>query len=193
MSARGVFFVAYKGYGRRDTWFTNVAGAAAIGIALCPTTPPGGDVLKPTNPCGPVSPVADAASKYASVLGHVHAAFLAILFAMVFFMLLIQFTKTTPGIPPEPPKKRRNLLYRISAWAILADALSVGVVTLVTHFEPSVWQGTTCLIYCEAFAFVVFGVAWLVKGQQGLVPFLRDTQQPEPIPPLRAAGSGDDA
>jgi hypothetical protein len=83
MSAMGVFFVAYKGYGRRDTWFTNVAGAAAIGIALCPTTPPGGDVLKPTNPCGPVSPVAYDASKYASVLGHVHAAFLAILFAMV--------------------------------------------------------------------------------------------------------------
>ena len=50
---------------------------------------------------------------------------------MVFFMLLIQFTKTTPGIPPEPPKERRNLLYRISAWAILADALFVGVVTLV--------------------------------------------------------------
>jgi hypothetical protein len=72
--------------------------------------------------------------------------------------------------------------------------LFVGVVTLVTHFEPSVWQGTTWLIYCEAFAFVVFGVAWLVKGQQGLVPFLRDTQQPpEPIPPLRAAGPGDDA
>jgi hypothetical protein len=176
MSAMGVFLVAYKGYERRDTWFTNVAGAAAIGIALCPTTPPGGDVLKPTNPCGPVSPVAYHASKYASVLGHVHAAFLGILFAMVFFMLLLQFTKTTPGVYPELPKRRRNLLYRICAWAIFADALFVGVVTLVTHFEPSVWHGTSWLIYSEAFAFLAFGVAWFVKGRQGFGPFLRDTQ-----------------
>jgi hypothetical protein len=176
MSAMGVFLVAYKGYEPRDTWFTNVAGAAAIGIALCPTTPPGGDVLNPANPCGPVSPVAYHASTYASLLGHVHAAFLGVLFAMVFLMLLIQFTKTTPGVPPELPKKQRNLLYRICAWAIFADALFVGAVTLVTHFEPSVWNGTTWLIYSEAFAFVVFGVAWLVKGRQGFGPFLRDTQ-----------------
>lgn len=193
MSAMGVFFVAYKGYGRRDTWFTNAAGVAAIGIALCPTTPPGGDVLKPANPCGPVSPVTYQPSKYASDLGHFHAVFLGVLFAMVFFMLLFQFTKTTPDAPPEPPKRQRDLLYRICAWAILADALVVGGVTLVTHFDPSVLHGTTWLIYCEAFAFVVFGVAWLVKGRQGLGPFLRDTQLPERIPPPRAVGPGDDA
>lgn len=174
MCAMGVFLVAYKGSQWRDTWFTNVAGAAAIGIALCPTTPPGSDVLKPTNPCGPISPVAYHASKNASALGHVHAALLGVLFAMVFLMLLIQFTRPTPRAQPGP-SKRRHVLYRVCAWAILADAVFVGVVTLVTRFDSSVWRGTTWLIYCEAFAFLVFGIAWFVKGQQGLGPLLRDT------------------
>jgi hypothetical protein len=40
LCALGVFLIAYKGYDGLDTGITNVAGGAAIGVALFPTSDP---------------------------------------------------------------------------------------------------------------------------------------------------------
>jgi hypothetical protein len=39
LCALGVFLVAYNGYDDLDRWITNIAGAAAIIVALFPTKP----------------------------------------------------------------------------------------------------------------------------------------------------------
>jgi hypothetical protein len=102
MCAMGVFFIAYRGLDRWDSWFTNVAGLAAICIALSPTnlpsytTRPNGPnlFLSPKNPCGPVTLVTYHQSSIQQVFSYVHAGSLVALFLMVFLMVLFQFTRT---------------------------------------------------------------------------------------------------
>ena len=40
LCALGVFLITYNGYDRLDSWITNIAGAAAIGVAFFPTSDP---------------------------------------------------------------------------------------------------------------------------------------------------------
>jgi hypothetical protein len=71
-----MFLVGYKGYDRLDSWITNVAGIAAIGVAFFPTSSPS------------FTPI---------WVGHVHPFFAAV--AMVSLALMaLQFTQTSP--PP---------------------------------------------------------------------------------------------
>src|SRR5262249_37249310 len=57
MCAVGVFFVAYRGHDRWDDRLTNVAGLAAICIALFPTMPPPNQFFTRANQCGPSTPI----------------------------------------------------------------------------------------------------------------------------------------
>src|SRR6266436_2966134 len=103
MCAMGVFFVAYRGHDRWDNRFTNVAGLAAICIALSPTTPPyysqspkGGpnQFFSPSNLCGSVTPITYHQSSNQGLFHVVHEVSLVVLFLMVFLMVLVQFTRT---------------------------------------------------------------------------------------------------
>jgi hypothetical protein len=102
MCAMGVFFAAYRGRGRWDNRLTNVAGVAAVCIALFPTMPPSfrlstkgpNQFFLPSNMCGPVTPITYHQSSHQSLFGRVHESSLIVLFLMVFLMVLVQFTRT---------------------------------------------------------------------------------------------------
>lgn len=100
MCAMGIFLAAYRGFNRWDNRFTNVAGLAAICIALCPTMPPsyaphGSNLFfTPANLCGPATPITYHVSTSQKVFGYVHIVSLIVLFVMVFLMVLVQFTLT---------------------------------------------------------------------------------------------------
>jgi len=105
MCAVGVFFVAYHGYDRWDERLTNVAGLAAICIALFPTMPPyyskspngPNQFFTSANQCGPSTPITYHLSSYQSWIRYVHVVSLLVLFLMVFLMVLVQFTRTKPS------------------------------------------------------------------------------------------------
>jgi hypothetical protein len=124
MCAVGVFFVAYRGHDRWDDRFTNLAGLAAIFIALFPTMPPyyskspnGPDkFFTSANQCGPSTQITYHLSSNQSSIRNVHVVSLLVLFLMVFLMVLVQFTRTKPSKAELEPTKGGILARRIRAW-----------------------------------------------------------------------------
>jgi hypothetical protein len=140
MVAIGVFLVCYRGYGRVDDIAGNVAGGAAIGVGLFPTTPVTG------------------ASTGQGVVGDLHTAFAGIFFLTLVFFCLVLFPRSDGS--PTPRKNRRNVVYRVTGILILASIILIGVVKLtdgLAFLHPMLWL--------ETVAILAFGVAWAVKGE----------------------------
>jgi hypothetical protein len=169
LCALGVFLVAYNGYDSVDTRITNVAGGAAIGVALFPTSDPS------------FSP---------AWVGHVHPVFATVAMLSLALMAL-QFTQTGPAgdqavagkakpgwrqhvkrlwlalffryqDPDNPRKLKRNRIYSICAWLIL---LGVALGGAQNFWPESVKEVTQWLFWFEALAVVAFGFSWFVKGE----------------------------
>jgi len=117
MCAVGVFLVAYRGHDRWDDRLTNVAGLAAICIALFPTMPPyyskspngPNQFFTRANQCGPSTLITYHLSPHQSSIRDVHVVSLFVLFLMVFLMVLVQFTRTKPSKAELRPPVRGSL------------------------------------------------------------------------------------
>ena len=123
MCAVGVFLAAYRGHDRWDDRFTNLAGLAAIFIALFPTMPPyyskspngPNQFFTSANQCGPSTPITYHLSSHQSSIRYVHVVSLLVLFLMVFLMVLVQFTRTKPSKAELEPTEGGILARRIRA------------------------------------------------------------------------------
>jgi hypothetical protein len=122
MCAVGVFLAAYRGHDRWDDRLTNLAGLAAICIALFPTLPPGYKAHKGPNPfftrenpCRPSTLITYHLSSHQSWIRNVHVVSLLMLFLMVFLMVLVQFTRTNPSKAEQQSPPRGSLDRRIRA------------------------------------------------------------------------------
>jgi hypothetical protein len=187
----GVFLITYRGYDSVDSWITNVAGAAAIGVAFFPTSNP---------------------SFTPAWVGRVHPYFAAVALVSLALMAL-QFTQTWPtgggagaggaasswaedfrqmglalifryedrGGTRTRRKKIRDRLYSSCAWLIL-----IGVaLAFAQNFWPASAKGVTpWLFWFESLAIVAFGTSWLVKGET----ILTDDPAPRDTPASQADG-----
>ncbi|MBS1914166.1 MAG: DUF998 domain-containing protein [Bacteroidetes bacterium] len=144
MCAIGIFLMSYRGYGN-DHIASLLAGAFAVGIALCPM----GDSATPT--------------AHERLIGNLHYAFAALLFLMLAYFCLRLFTKTDPTKPPTRRKLQRNVVYRICGAIIL---LSIAFVAAISPLPAgaSIWKFNP-VFWMEALAIVAFGISWLVKGE----------------------------
>ena len=162
LCAVGVFLICYR-YQRIDDIITNIAGALAIAVALCPTTPPDATTL-------------------AKVAGYFHDAFAACFLVSMALMCLLLFTRS--DLPPAQrtqAKNTRDLIYRICGILILAfTALALPSALAPTSFIATVHP----LFWCEAIATFAFGFAWWVKGQT----LWRDVTSPSPAEPAAVVG-----
>lgn len=117
MCAVGVFLAAYRGHDRWDDRLTNVAGLAAICVALFPTMPPyyskspngPNQFFTRANQCGPSTLITYHLSPHQSSIRWVHVVSLFVLFLMVFLMVLVQFTRTKPSKAELQPSVRGSL------------------------------------------------------------------------------------
>jgi hypothetical protein len=197
MCAMGIFFVAYRGHDTWDNRLTNAAGAAAIFIALFPTMPPYYSPSTPgpnqfftrSNVCGPATLITYNQSPRQSWFRDVHLLSLALLFLMVFLMVLVQFTKRGPGqdpqqdtdpghslrrirawwralFPADQPARHQNRIYVACAGAIAAS----GLLAVVAAIWPSIGKTAPFLLFAESAAFLFFGIAWYVKGAASAPP-----------------------
>ncbi|MBW0105052.1 DUF998 domain-containing protein [Pseudonocardia sp. KRD291] len=141
LCAVGIFLFCYR-YEQPDDRLGNLAGVAAIGVALFPTRPEG------------------AASAAQTVVGWLHLAFAVAFFVSLAWFCLVLFTRDDGA--PTARKSARNAVYRtcgIVILACLALALFNGLFVpdeLARVLRPLFWL--------EAAAIVAFGVAWFVKG-----------------------------
>ncbi len=138
----GAFLLAYHGYDRWDSLFTNAAGVGAVGVALFPTPP--------NNP-----------STAASIVGDFHFAFGSVMFASLIVIALWLFRKTGLGGRTHA-KQLRDRVYLICGLIMLVSLALAGIVSLpfaagLNSLHPVFWL--------ETIAIAAFGVAWLVKGQ----------------------------
>ena len=156
LCAIGVFFYAYRGYtegGHNDDKAGNFAGVFAIGVALFPTEPSGGLGVP------------------ATFTGIAHAVFAALLFLTLAYFSLVLFTKTHPGRPRTPEKRRRDWVYRAAGYTILASIALIGILGAVRTLgllSPEVIQAVEALnpaFFLESIALTAFGISWAVKGQ----------------------------
>ena len=136
LCAVGVFLICYKGYDWWDAIVGRVAGIAAIGTALVPTT---GEI-------------------------DLHIVFAGIFFLALAFFSLFLFTRTKPGTTPTPDKLRRNRIYRISGGLIVLALILIAVVTQVPAIDAVV-KDLKPVVWLESLAIVAFGVSWMTKGQ----------------------------
>jgi hypothetical protein len=170
MCAIGVFLMSYRGYDWRDAIAGRFAFVCAIGVALFPTSP-----LPPAFP--PATPDQ-------KLIGGVHLTFAALLFLTLAYRFSLKlFTETDPNKTPTRQKLKRNVVYRVSGYIMLACIALIAVAALppiramVERFAPRFWL--------EAIAIVAFGVSWLTKGEA----ILKDQEAPIAAPQTLAAGT----
>ncbi len=151
--AMGFFLFSYRGYGAVDNRCGNLVFIFAIGVALFPTPPdepPDNTMLE-------------------TVVGYVHFAFAGLFFLTLVYFSLRLFTRTGPDRKPTPMKVKRNKIYRFCGRTMLV-CLGLIVVYYVLPFvslEQLAKAIEPCkpVFWLEAIAIMLFGIAWLVKGE----------------------------
>ena len=161
LCAIGVFLLSTKGYpdagpkAARGPGHDQIAGwlacIFAIGVALFPMAP----AMCPTSQ-----------QKH---IGWMHWTLAALLFLTLAYFSLRLFTKTDPTKTPTPRKLKRNRVYRVCGYTILASILLIPV---VTHTPIATYvQALKPVFWLESLAVEAFGVSWLTKGET----ILKDT------------------
>lgn len=143
LCAIGVFLMSYRGYDRRDEIAGKLACVFAVTAALFPTTP------KDTLTGSWTSPI--------------HFIGATLLFLTLAYFSLRLFRRTDPTKPPTLQKIKRNKVYTVCGYLILAAIAGAGVsfafrtAPFFQHYKPVFWF--------ESLAVVAFGVSWLTKGE----------------------------
>ncbi|HWE90184.1 MAG TPA: DUF998 domain-containing protein [Pseudonocardiaceae bacterium] len=148
MCAVGVFLLSYRGTEVFEDIVADVAGVAAIGVALFPTTPSGN------------------ASSIQQAVADVHMACAAVFFVMLAFFCLFRFPRTdyVPAVS-DPHKRQRDIVYYLSGGVILLCLALVWAASWIPATES-----LHPLLWLETAAILSFGVAWFTKGREPLPP-----------------------
>jgi hypothetical protein len=139
------FLASCRGYDRRDEIAGWLAGACAIGVAFFPTTPDG------------------CATPEEKIIGDIHYTFAGILFLTLAYFCLFLFTLTHPDGKPTAQKLKRNTVYVVCGWIMLAC-----IALMLLFIVPVISNLVHCssrTFWLESTAIVAFGVAWLTKGE----------------------------
>ena len=148
LCAIGVFLIFYRGPEPIDNYMGHIAGIAAIGVALLPTTP------------APVVPA--AYQTFPGWVATTHLVCASIFFLALAYFCLVLFVKTKPGAEPTPKKLVRNRIYKICGYVIIASLILIALSLLL---EEEQRRRFAVFLVLESVAVFAFGVAWWVKGE----------------------------
>ncbi|HEX6972674.1 MAG TPA: hypothetical protein VF234_10695 [Limnochordia bacterium] len=178
--AIAVFLICYKGYERIDNLVANLAGFAALLVALFPTPE------EPREAPEAETPLRDSITLFSgpyapdpAFVGWIHFAASAAFFILLAGMSLFLFTRSDPTAPPNPWKEQRNFIYRVCGIVMLVCVAAIPLVRLLLSEAGE--RSSSFVFWLEAIAVVAFGVSWLTKG--GGV--CRDRPEPPRWRPIR--------
>jgi hypothetical protein len=143
LCAIGVFLFVYRGYDPRDFAAGLIAGSGAVGTALFRTTPFGAKT---------------------DLVGGLHYAFAAIFLGTLAYFCLGLFILTEDPATMTEEKKKRNIIYRICGYIIVASLLLI-VANGTTPQIEDVLRPLNPLFLFEEIAVLFFGVSWFTKGE----------------------------
>lgn len=169
----GVFLINYYGHDPEkgdlltDWRVSTAAGVTALAVALVPTLCGAGACYYPLT-------LFDGLIARDTVQGIVHFGAAGLFLTALAVMCLRLFPKTDQ---PEPGrhKLRRNRLYRVCGWTILAMVAALFLFKLVLRNIGQGWDAAWHFTFwAESVAVWAFGIAWLVKGEAmaANIPFL---------------------
>lgn len=172
----GTFLIAYRGLLPRERCISNVAGLAAYGVALFPTSGPGiseGAVFART--LANVTVAANGDKIEARSLGYfqlfpgvdyLHFGSAAVLFGFLAYCALFVFTRRSAQNPHDAggrPKKMRNGIYLVCGVVILLSMMAL-LAKLLFGLDAE-WNKHSLTFVFETTALWAFGASWLVKGR----------------------------
>lgn len=139
LCAIGAFLWLYKGYRTRENVALNLAGLAAIGIALFPT---------------------DLGDEITTATGLVHGICAVTYFLAIAFVCLFEAKATLPLLHDEAKQRLYAMAYR------LLGVLMVGLPLLVValHWVPRAAEEGGAVFWLEFVAIYVFAAYWIVKS-----------------------------
>jgi hypothetical protein len=156
LCAVGLFLFSYNGpalVDRRAAW---LAAVAAITVAFFPTAPY-------CSSCGQCVQVIAKGYKWVDTIHYSAATLLFLCFA---FFSLVLFTKSDPAKNKTARKKKRNVVYVICGYTILACMAAIALLQVMGVAElPLLQNFTQSTFVLEAIALFAFGFSWLVKGE----------------------------
>jgi hypothetical protein len=153
MCAVGVFLLSYSGTAFFEDLISDVAGVAAICVALFPTTPP-----------PPVSGTQH-------VIAIVHAVSACVFFGMLALFCLLRFPRVNEGETAGERPKWHNPVFYAAGGVIVACLLLVAIASRIPGVDP-----IHPMLILETVAIMAFGLAWFVKG------FEHDVDGPVAVP-----------
>ncbi|MEV7026265.1 hypothetical protein [Kitasatospora sp. NPDC093558] len=138
LCALGVFLVCYR-FDRRDDRWSTAAGACAIGVALCPTSPP--------NP-----------TAFQATIGAVHLVLAGLLYVVLALFSIYSFR--------DPRYERKPWVARgyLVAGVLIPALLLLAVVAALTHLGTD-WPIRPVYL-CEWLATWAFGAAWTAAAAE---------------------------
>jgi succinate dehydrogenase hydrophobic anchor subunit len=151
LCAIALFLFAYSGYDKLDFWMAKAAGLLGFFVAIFPDDP---DL---TNPC-----TIQCMQNIPGWMSTVHFISAAVFLLILAYFSIFLFTKTG-GKPITPEKKKRNLIYRICGYTIIACLVLLAIYFLMS-LQDELGKYSPVLIL-EALALWAFGFSWVVKGE----------------------------
>jgi hypothetical protein len=140
VSAISLFLLSYNGYTWQDALASKLAGVFGLGIAFLPTS---------------------ATHDKTDIISTLHYTTAAIFFAILAFMSIFLFTKSSGNMTAE--KKKRNRLYRVCGIIMLISVVGIPITGIKTIHDRIIFLKPTLIL--ETCALVSFGISWLTKGE----------------------------
>ncbi len=152
LCAISLFLFAYSGYDKLDSIMAKSAGVLGFMVAIFPDDP---DL---TNAC-----TIQCSQKIPGWMSTLHFISAAIFLLILAYFSIFLFTKTG-GKPITPEKKKRNLIYRVCGFTIIACLVFLAIYFAVPALKTKFSAYSPVLIF-EALALWAFGFSWVVKGE----------------------------
>lgn len=146
LCALAAFFLAYRGYERKDAIAGNIAGISVIGVAMIPTT------LK------------DSPTEIQEILGYLHLVFATGYFSIIAYFCIFLFTKSDNKTLTKR-KRHCNFIYRACGYTILLSIVFIILYVALPEYLTASYVHLKPLFWLESIAITAFGFAWLVKGE----------------------------
>jgi hypothetical protein len=144
LCAIGVFLFCYRGHDHRDVRAGYAAGTAAVGTALVRSKPPG---VVGTD-----------------IWGILHLVFAAVFLLTLAYFSLYLFTLTDNTATMTEEKRRRNVVYRICGYVIVASIALLVIHAAVPGVRNSL-RDLNPVFVLEEIAVLFFGISWITKGE----------------------------
>lgn len=135
-----LFLLSYHGYERVDSIISKLAGIFALGIAFFPTS---------------------QSSEKDDIISILHYVSAGVFFAMLSYMSVFLFTKSSG--PKTNEKKKRDRVYRTCGIIMAISAVCIPLDSIKAIHDQIIFLKPTLIF--ETIALTSFGISWLTKGE----------------------------